>query len=362
MIHIKKNTSNKDPRLNSSVLTPKSAIITATIVMIYSGILLSIYDNISFIPENEYYLVGSILALIIVASICIATVSTYVHYIKYTKPLLRIARAARAVSNGDYSIQVPPHRNDGKIDEIEALNIDFNNMIKDLSETEILKNNFISNISHELKTPIAIISNYSTLLEEDNLTEAEKLEYIKKIRSTSDDLSALISNILQISKLDNNQIEVNIEEFDLSEELVQCILGFEMIMDQKNLDLDLNYPEQLIIESDPGLLKIAINNILSNAIKFTPDNKKLTINLSADEKNDLVAISISDEGCGIPQDSIRYIFDKFYQADSSHATKGNGLGLVMVKKIVALLGGFIDVSSVVNEGSTFVITLPKSKS
>ncbi|MCR5100218.1 MAG: HAMP domain-containing histidine kinase [Butyrivibrio sp.] len=349
-----------DSRINVSILSPKSTILNSILIMLYSGIILEIYDNIEFSPENSYILVGSILTLIFISSVCIAALTSYLHYANYTKPLLYLANAAKEVSSGNYTIQLPPHRNDGKIDEIDALYQDFNTMVEELNSTEILKSSFISNISHELKTPIAVISNYSTLLSKENLSEEEKKEYISKIKLTSSDLTNLITNILQISKLDNHQITVNNECFDLSEEIVQCILGFELRLDEKDIDLQLDIPDSLSIESDPGLLKIAINNILSNAIKFSEDKGQITITVNDDSDN--VSIAVKDNGCGMTEYNIKHIFDKFYQADTSHATKGNGLGLAMVKQIINLLNGTINVNSKLNEGSEFIITLPKKTS
>ena len=350
----------QDSRVEVTILSPKATIVNAIVIIIYSGLLLSIYDNISFSPENSYFLVGSILTLIVVAAVCISALSSYVHYIKYTKPLLNLAHAAGEVAAGNYKIQLPPHRRDGRIDEIDALYQDFNTMVRELDSTEMLKSSFISNISHELKTPIAIISNYSTLLVKDNLSAKEKQEYLEKIKNTVADLSELITNILQISKLDNNQIKTNIERFNYCEELIQCILARETVLDDKNIDLQLEIPDELYIESDLGLLKIVINNILSNAIKFTPDSGNISISLKDEER--FASLTITDNGCGMDENTMRHIFDKFYQADTSHKTKGNGLGLAMVRQIVNLLNGNIEVTSKLGEGSTFKVSLPKCKS
>ncbi len=344
-----------DPRINSTILTPKNTIINSILVLIYSGLLLSIYDNIAFIPENSTELVASILGLITVASVCMASLSSYNHYIKYTRPILYLAHAAKAVSMGDYSIQLPIEKKDGKTNEIDALYEDFNDMVNELNSTEILRNSFISNISHELKTPIAVISNYSTLLAEDNLSEEERKEYVNRIRTTSAELSTLISNILQISKLENDQLKPSIEKFNLSECLIQCILGFEAMLDEKDINLSLDIPDNIFVTSDSGLLKIAFNNIISNALKFTPKKGTITITLSL--QNNIVKISFSDTGCGIDEKSLKHIFDKFYQADTSHRALGNGLGLAMVRKIVLLLKGDIYVTSTPGVGSTFTISL-----
>ena len=355
-IFAKKRSS--DPRVNDSLNSPRSTIITAVVIIVYSGVLLSIFKNISFNYDNSWFLTGAILGLIVVTSLCIAGLTSYVHYVFFTQPVLNLADAARTVAGGDYSVKLYPHRNDGKINEMDALYEDFNNMVDALNSTEMLKSSFISNISHELKTPIAVINNYSSILASDTLSQEEELDYIKKIKAASSDLSTLITNILQISKLDNNQIETHPTSFDLCEEIIQSVLAFEMQLDEKDIDLELNIPENYNIISDPGLLKIVINNLLSNAIKFSPSGKQITIALTEDNEN--VTVSVSDQGCGISEESCKYIFDKFYQADPSHSTKGNGLGLAMVKQIMLLLNGSIKVKSVVGEGSEFTITLPVS--
>ncbi len=345
-----------DSRVDVSIVSPKSTIITTIVIMIYSMFLVEIFRNISFNPDNAIILTASILALIIISSICIAVFGSYIHYLNYTKPILYLANAAKEVAKGNYSVQLPPHRNDGKIDEIEALYIDFNEMVTDLSSTEILRSSFISNISHELKTPIAVISNYSRLMCNENITASEQKDYALKIQDASANLSELITNILQISKLDNNQIKANIEDFDISEEMVRCILGFETILDEKDIDLQIDMKDGIRLRNDAGLIKIVINNILSNAIKFTPE--KGIIKISLKDENEQISMSISDSGCGMDEETMKHIFDKFYQGDTSHATRGNGLGLAMVKQIIALLNGSINVKSSPGEGSTFTVVLP----
>ncbi len=347
-----------DPRINASILSPKITLINAVMIMLYSGLLLAIFYSIEFIPENGFFLAASILTLITVASVSISALINYIHYNNYTRPILSIAEAARKVSNGDYKIQLPKHRHDGKTDEIDALYQDFNTMVNDLNSTEILKSSFISNVSHELKTPIAIISNYSTLLSNAGLSKEKEKEYISRIRTATSDLSELITNILQITKLDNNQITVNPSEFNISELLIQCILGYDTILEEKNIDLQPDIPEELFIKSDQGLLKITVNNIFSNALKFTPSSGIIKISLKQDDS--YTTISFKDNGCGMDEDTIRHIFEKFYRGSSSHSVNGNGLGLAMVKQIVSLLNGDISVESTPGTGSLFILTIPNS--
>ncbi len=346
---------DQDPRVNSSILSPKYTILNALFVTLYSGVLLLIFNHIDFVPENADLLAATIVTLILVVSLSLAIVSSYVQYIHFTKPLLNLAKAAREVSAGNYKIQLSPHREDGKVDEIDALYEDFNTMVNDLDSTEMLKSSFISNVTHELKTPIAVISNYATLLSEEEISEEEEKEYITKIRTASSDLSEMISNILQLSRLDNDQVKLTMEPMDLSEEVIQCILGRELLLDQKELELELDLPDNLMIESDRGLLRIVINNLLSNALKFTPEKGTIKIDLSGNKEE--TVFRISDSGCGMDEETMKHIFDKFYQGDTSHHAKGNGLGLAMVKEILELLEGRIEVKSEPGAGSEFTVIL-----
>ncbi len=349
-----------DSRMNTSIVSERTSILYTLIFILYGGLLLKIYDNFSFIPENAHVLAAAILALIFVSSICLALATSYFQYINNKLPLLKLADAAREVAKGNYSVKLPPHRKDGKIDEIEALYEDFNSMVEELASTEILKTSFVSNISHELKTPIAVISNYSALLQDKSISIEEKKQYADKINTVSHDLAELINNILQISKLDNNQVEAKNESFDLSEMLIQAILSFDSLLEEKNIDLQINIPDNISIESDPGLLRIAFNNILSNAIKFSDDSGQIEIKV--DKEDSKTSISVRDEGCGMDEKALKHIFDKFYQSDKTHSAKGNGLGLAMVKQIIILLKGNIEVQSRPGQGSLFTITLPNSPS
>ncbi|MCR4891016.1 MAG: HAMP domain-containing histidine kinase [Lachnospiraceae bacterium] len=349
-----------DSRINTSIVSKRTSILYTLIFILYGGLLLKIYDNIEFTPENAHVLAAAILALIFVSSICLALATSYFQYINNKLPLLKLADAAREVAKGNYSVKLPPHRKDGKIDEIEALYEDFNSMVEELASTEILKTSFVSNISHELKTPIAVISNYAALLQDKSISVEEQKQYADKINTVSHDLAELINNILQISKLDNNQVEAKNESFDLSEMLIQAILSFDSLLEEKNIDLQINIPDNISIESDPGLLKIAFNNILSNAIKFSDDSGQIEIKVNKEDSK--TSISVRDQGCGMDEKALKHIFDKFYQSDKNHSAKGNGLGLAMVKQIIFLLKGNIEVQSRPGQGSLFTITLPNSPS
>ena len=246
-----------------------------------------------------------------------------------------------------------PMRRDGKKDEFEVLFEDFNTMVEELASTEMMKNDFVSNVSHELKTPLAVIQNYATILQSEELSEAEQKEYSRKIGQAVSRLSVLVTNILQVNRLENQKICPTLHPFNISEALSRCILNYDTLLSEKDIDLKVNLDQCLLLNSDENLLDMVWNNLLSNAVKFTPEHGHIKVMLR--RENDFVSVSVADDGCGMDRETIRHIFDKFYQGDTSHATQGNGLGLALVKRIVDLLGGSVAVESAPQKGSVFTI-------
>lgn len=277
----------------------------------------------------------------------------YRHYI--IKPLYKVCESARKVAAGDFSVRLPL-RKGKKIDEFTVLYNDFNIMVEELSSTEMLKNDFITNVSHEIKTPLAVIQNLSTMLLNDGLSEDERKSYAKKISIATKNLSTLTTDILALNRLENQKILVNKKHFNLCEQLYRCSLNFEQIWEEKNIDINIDCDDGIVVFSDEQLLDMVWNNLLSNAFKFTPQNGEVTVKVSLTDNK--IIISVSDTGCGIDERDIQHIFDKFYQADSSHKTKGNGLGLALVREILSLTNGEIKVESTLGKGSRFTVTFP----
>ena len=272
------------------------------------------------------------------------------------RPVRQLCQAAQKVAAGDFSVRLSPARKDSKKDEFEVLFEDFNTMVAELASTEMLKNDFVSNVSHEIKTPLAVIQNYATILQSEQLTDAERKEYSARIKEASEKLNILITNILQLSRLENQMICPALRPFNLSEALSRSILDFDSPLEDKSIDLQVDLDDTLVITSDANLLDCVWRNLLSNAIKFTQPDGRITVLLA--RQNDLAVVSVQDTGCGISEDAQKHIFDKFYQEDSSHTTQGNGLGLALVKQIVTLLNGTITIQSVLNQGSCFTVKLP----
>lgn len=274
----------------------------------------------------------------------------------YEEPLHNLAEATSRVSKGDFSVYVPPLHTKDKWDYLDVMITDFNKMVEELGSIETLKIDFVSNVSHEMKTPIAIIKNYAELLKTGHITDEQRKEYAESIEGAAVRLSNLISNILRLNKLENQRITPEVEAYDVSRQLCECILQFEDAWEEKKIELETEIEETAMVEADESLLELVWNNLLSNALKFTEPGGTVTVRQTISEGS--VKISVSDTGCGIESESINHIFDKFYQGDTSHSKEGNGLGLALVKRVLELSDGDIQVFSESGKGSTFVVTLP----
>ena len=268
------------------------------------------------------------------------------------RPVKIITEATEQIMQGDFSVRVRPMHGAG-MEGFNQIGMAINAMAAELSGTETLRTDFIANVSHELKTPLAVMGNYATMLQRPGITEDEKNEYAKAISEAARKLAQLITNILKLNKLENQQIFPQPKEFDLGEQLCECLLGFEDAWEAKGLEIETDLEDDVRIKSDPELLSLVWNNLISNAVKFTPDGG--TIGLSLKTEGGSVVVQVRDTGCGMKPEVGQHIFEKFYQGDTSHATQGNGLGLALVKRVVDILNGEIGVQSVYGEGSTFTV-------
>lgn len=274
----------------------------------------------------------------------------------YEEPMHRLAKATAKVAQGDFSVYVPPLHTADKLDYLDVMILDFNTMVEELGSIETLKTDFFSNVSHEMKTPLAVIQNYAQLLQKENLTEEERLEYTDSILQSTRKLSSLITNILKLNKLEKQTIRPAPEQYDLCQQLCGCALQFEDAWEKKEIEFIAELEDRVVIEADPGLLELVWTNLLSNAVKFTPSGGTVTLTQTSNEQE--VTVSVSDTGCGMDEKTLRHIYDKFYQGDTSHSTEGNGLGLALVQRILQLSNGTITVKSRVGQGSAFTVRLP----
>ena len=268
------------------------------------------------------------------------------------RPVKIIIEATERIMQGDFSVRVAPMHGAG-MEGFNQIGMAINSMAKELSGTETLRTDFIANVSHELKTPLAVMGNYATMLQRPGITEEERCEYAKAISEAARKLAQLITNILKLNKLENQQIFPQPQEFDLGEQLCECLLVFEDAWEAKNLEIETDIADDVRIKSDPELLSLVWNNLISNAVKFTPDGGTIGLSLKAEGSH--VVVQVRDTGCGMKPEVGQHIFEKFYQGDASHATQGNGLGLALVKRVVDILNGEISVQSVYGQGSTFTV-------
>lgn len=271
------------------------------------------------------------------------------------RPVQKIVNAAEQIMKGDFSVRIPSLRSVDIMSGFDVIADYFNQMVEELSGTETLRTDFIANVSHELKTPLSVIQNYGTMLQQPNLSEEKRLEYAKAIIDTSRRLANLITNILKLNKLENQQIYPKAETYNLGEQLCECLLAFENAWEDKDLEIETDVEEEVLVDTDAELLSLVWNNLFSNAIKFTQPRGKVFLSLKSEKE--FAVIEVSDTGCGIPSEVGKHIFEKFYQGDTSHATQGNGLGLALVKRVIDIVGGDISVSSEVGKGSTFTVKL-----
>lgn len=274
----------------------------------------------------------------------------------YEEPLHKLAEATEQVANGDFSVYVPTTHTSDRLDYLDVMILDFNKMVEELGSVETLKTDFVSNVSHEMKTPIAIIKNYAELLQTGKGTEEERIEYARSIEEAASRLSGLITNILRLNKLEHQRIDPEIETYDLCAQLEECILNYEDMWDEKDLELEVDMEEKAVVDADKNLMELVWNNLLSNAVKFTEPGGKVTVRQTSSDG--YAVVEVTDTGCGMSRESIRHIFDKFYQGDTSHSKEGNGLGLALISRILVLMDGEISVASEEGRGSTFTVRIP----
>ena len=276
----------------------------------------------------------------------------------YEEPMKKLAEATRKVAEGDFSIYIAPLHTAEKRDYLDKMLEDFNKMVEELGSIETLKTDFFSNVSHEIKTPLATIQNTAELLGREPLTEKQK-QYADTILQSGKRLADLISNILKLNKLEKQTITPAMETYDVCEQLVQCAIAYEPAWEQKGVEFDADLADDSAqILADPALMELVWNNLFSNAVKFTEPGGMIF--LSEKTEGDHIYVSVRDSGCGMSEETKKHIFEKFYQGDTSHATAGNGLGLALALRVLQLNNFQIEVESAPGKGSTFTVTIPKA--
>lgn len=268
------------------------------------------------------------------------------------RPVQRISDAFDALSHGNFSVRVAE---ESRVAEIREMAKKFNAMTHDLAHIETLRTDFVANVSHEFKTPLSSIEGYATLLQSRSLSVEKREYYTQKILDNSRRLSQLSSNILLLSRLENQELVMGRSEFRLDEQIRRTILLLEDKWTAREIEFDMELPRQMLVGNE-ALLEQVWSNIIDNAIKHSPAGGSIRISMEQGEGQ--VAVAIADAGDGMSAEVQRHIFEKFYQGDPSRQEDGNGLGLALVRRIIDLCGGDITVESAPGQGAVFTVTLP----
>jgi signal transduction histidine kinase len=311
--------------------------------------------NTGFLSGFEGTSISPILIMLILSILIGTTISIFVGR-KILDPIAQFSNASMEVAKGNFDVKLPENQ---RIKEIRDVSHNFNLMVQELGSIETLRKDFMVNVSHEFKTPIAAIEGYAMLLQDKDLSEVEHDEYIKMIIDSSRRLSALSRNILKLSKLENQEMVVDKTVYSLDEQLRQALLTLEPEWTKKEIELEIDLPKVKFLGNKDLLMQVWIN-LLDNAIKFSREHGTIGVRLS--EEKSRIIIEISDSGIGMTENIKNHIFEKFYQGNSARSSGGNGLGLSLVKRIIDLCSGEINVISEPQMGSTFIVALPKDYS
>lgn len=337
-----RNQKNNTFSLRVRMMFMVSAEILVCVILSYS---------LSSLLNHVIHIKIPVLVELIVPSLLIGLIVTGFMSKWFFDPIMKLRAAMEKVADGDFTVRLETKSSSKEIREIYS---GFNLMTNELSNTEILQSDFVSNVSHEFKTPINAIEGYSTLLQDnDNLSDEQK-QYVEKIIFNTNRLSTLVGSILLLSKIENQSIPVNQTSYRLDEQIRQSIVALEPAWEKKDIEFDVEM-DSVEYTGNENMMHHIWDNLIGNAIKFNPECGLIRIHLA--KQNDDVIFTIEDSGPGISDDAKKHIFDKFYQGDSSHKEEGNGLGLALVKKILSVSNGEISVENIDGGGCRFTVIL-----
>ena len=295
---------------------------------------------------------STLIALLLVSSIA-GGLTTYFIGRRILTPMVKLSNASKEVARGNYQITVSDA---SKLEEVQTTFRNFNAMVRELNGIATLSNDFVANVSHEFKTPLTAIEGYAMLLQDSTLPPAEREEYLNRILLNTHRLSTLVGNILMLSKIENKSLSEQSIVFRLDEQIRQALLQLEPRWTEKRLELDVEL-DSVQYTGFEALCMQLWTNLIGNAVKFSPEGG--TVRVLLRDRDTRIVVTVADEGEGMSEETQRHIFEKFYQGDTSHRSEGNGLGLALVKRIVAACEGSIAVESAPGEGAVFTLELPK---
>ncbi|WP_368489046.1 ATP-binding protein [Clostridium sp. BJN0013] len=351
----KHENKEKDNRVNTKHISARGFVLTYFILSVLAAGQAMIYSAYVYMEAVPIEYIFGMMGYWAIVTLIFCLITARQRYIAYDKPMRILSKAAKEVAEGDYSVWIPPLRKDGKKDYVEVMFDDFNKMVEELGSTEILKSDFIANVSHEIKTPLSVIQSYAMALQKEDLTPERRKEYTDTIITASKKLTTLVTNILKLNKLENQEIHASAEPYDLCRQLCECALSFEELWEEKNITFEADIEDRAIIYADESMLEIVWNNLLSNALKFTEYGG--TVKMIQTSDFDTTTVTVEDSGCGMNKEIMNHIFDRFYQGDTSRSQEGNGLGLALSKKAIELVSGSISVKSTPGVGTTFIVQL-----
>lgn len=327
-------------------------LIVSVIVLITFGAVIAVLLVLRRSGDMASPGILSLASLVLVSLVASGLMSVFIGR-RILTPMLKLSNASKEVAHGNFTVSVS---DSSKLEEVQTTFRNFNAMVQELNSITTLSNDFIANVSHEFKTPLTAVEGYAMLLQDKELSDAEREEYLDKILYNTHRLSTLVENILILSKLESGPLPEQYTDFRLDEQLRQAVVILEPEWAKKDLSFDVQLDE-VTFHGCESLLSHVWTNLLSNAVKFSAPGQEISLRLL--EQTTCVVATVTDRGCGMDEATARRSFEKFYQGDTSRRADGNGLGLALVKRIVELSDGVIEVDSAPGRGSTFRVVLPK---
>lgn len=327
-------------------------IISVIVFFSFMAVALALFilDRMSGMPHLSLL---AFLSILVVFTISVGLTAYYVGR-RIMAPMVKLSEASKQVAHRNFDVCV---NDSSRLEEVQTTFRNFNAMVQELQRIDTLSNDFIASVSHEFKTPLTAIEGYAMLLQDPGLSQSEHDEYLEKILSNSHRLSTLVGNILTLSKLETQSLAEQQRLFRLDEQIRQSIVSLEPLWSEREIELDVEL-DAVTLRGCEAILSLIWSNLISNAIKFSPRGSRIELTLR--EQKECAVVQVRDYGCGMTKEVQERIFDKFFQGNPSHKAQGNGLGLALVKRIVELSDGVIEVESAPQEGTCFRVILPKT--
>ncbi len=315
--------------------------------------------GILFTQENISAAAKATMINVILISLAFAAIDSLRRKFIVARPVKKITEATEKMINGDFDVRISNASRFASDNAFNKIIECINKMAEELSGIETLRTDFIANVSHEMKTPLAVMQNYAVLLKEPSLSNEKRMEYAQAIIDASKKLTDMMTNILKLNRLENQQIYPKAQRYSLGEQLCEVLLQYENLWEKNSIEIETDIQEDVWIYADCELLSLVWSNLFSNAFKFTKSGGKVSLSLSTEEN--FAVVKIRDTGCGMSAEVGAHIFEKFYQGDTSHQTQGNGLGLALVKRVIDIIQGEISVESALGVGTVFTVKIRKDE-